>query len=189
MRWLEFCLKFYMDKNMTSFSRLYYNFWTSYNNSEVTGIGLEGQLLALYLQSNIHCNAFGAYYLPLSYISNDLRLPVEQIQASLDKLNKINYCKYDTKTQYIWVCNLAFEQIGRVIKPKDKRITSFRATWKSLPLTFEFLEEIYQKYHKAFCLESHFNEISQTCGVNEAIPKTNLGLFRFFPKTLFSSNK
>ena len=77
----------------------------------------------------------------------------EKVQTALKKLCEINYCKYDTKTQYIWVCNLVHEQIGKKIDINDNRIKALQEIWKSLPLQLEFLENIYNKYYYAFHLD------------------------------------
>jgi hypothetical protein len=151
---------------MKSFSKLYSDFWVDYDNSEMLSTGIDGQLMALYLQSNTHRNMLGSYYLPLLYISSDLKLSVKKAQVALNKLCKINYCKYDEKTQHVWVCNLAFEQIGENISIKDNRIKALQAIWKSLPSKLEFLEEIYNKYHATFHLELRgFEEHPETCEI------------------------
>ena len=137
---------------MTTFSKLYSDFWINCDNTEIVNAGADVQLIALYLQGNAHHNMLGVYYLPLLYISSDLGLPVERIQTALDKLYQINYCKYDLKTKYMWVCNLVSEQIGKP-KAKDNRIIAVRDIWKSLPSKLCFLEEIHQKYHKTFRLK------------------------------------
>ena len=135
---------------MKSFSKLYSDFWINYDNSEIVGLGVEAQLMALYLQGNSHRSMLGVYYLPLLYIASDLKLPVKKVRTALEKLCKINYCKYDEKTQYVWVHNLAFEQIGEKVDERDNRIKALHAIWESLPSKLEFLEEIYQKYSTAF---------------------------------------
>ena len=145
---------------MKSFTKLYSDFWVNYGNSEVIKLGADVQLLALYLQANSHHNILGAYYLPLLYIASDLKLPVKQVQATLNKLCKINYCKYDKETQYIWVYNLAHEQIGEKIDIKDNRTKSLHAVWDSLPSRLDFLEEIHQKYNAAFHLKPRIPEKS-----------------------------
>ncbi|EKE01120.1 MAG: hypothetical protein ACD_21C00209G0004 [uncultured bacterium] len=137
---------------MKSFSKLYSDFWINYDHSEVLGTGVDGQLMALYLQSNTHRNMLGAYYLPLLYISSDLKLPVKKVQAVLKKLCEINYCKYDEKTKYVWVCNLVFEQVGEDVSDKDNCVKALQTIWESLPAKLEFLGEIYNKYHDAFHL-------------------------------------
>ncbi|EKD45293.1 MAG: hypothetical protein ACD_69C00353G0004 [uncultured bacterium] len=153
---------------MKSFSKLYSDFWINYDNSEVVSLGIDAQLMALYLQGNSHHNMLGVYYLPLLYIASDLKLPVEQVSAALQMLCKINYCKYDDRTQHIWVCNMVFEQIGEDVGIKDNRIKALHAIWESLPSKLEFLEEIYHKYHIAIHLESRvFEKPSKTCEIRE----------------------
>lgn len=149
---------------MKSFSKLYSDFWINYDNAELMGLGVNAQLVALYLQGNHHHNILGAYYLPLLYMASDLKLPVEQVKITLERLCKINYCKYDCKTQYIWVCNLAFEQIGEDIGSKDNRIKALQSIWMSLPVKLEFLEEIYNKYQDTFHLKRRAFEIPSQDG-------------------------
>ncbi len=139
---------------MKSFSKLYSDFWINYDNSKTLSAGIDGRLMALYLQSNTHQNMLGVYYLPLLYISSDLKLPVEQVKKALKKLYKVNYCKYDARTQYVWVCNLVFDQIGVGGGAKDNRIMGLQAIWDSLPLQLEFLEDVYNKYGAKFKFES-----------------------------------
>ena len=156
---------------MKSFSKLYSDFWINYDNAELMGAGVDAQLVALYLQGNHHHNILGAYYLPLLYMASDLKLPIEQVQTSLEKLCKINYCKYDSKTQYIWVCNLAFEQIGEDVGSKDNRIKALQSIWMSLPSKLEFLEEIYNKYQDKFHLKLRaFEKPTQDCKIQKEEP-------------------
>jgi hypothetical protein len=159
---------------MKSFSKLYSDFWINYDNSAVLGTGVDGQLMAVYLQSNTHQNMLGAYYLPLLYISSDLKLSVKKVHAALKKLCKMNYCKYDDKTQHVWVCNLVSEQVGEEVDIKDNRIKALQAIWTSLPSKLEFLEEIYNKYHNAFHLEKRgFENFPKVCEKeNSAAPLT-----------------
>ena len=156
---------------MKSFSKLYSDFWINCNNTELMDLGIDAQLVALYLQGNHHRNILGAYYLPLLYMASDLKLSVEQVQTSLEKLCKINYCKYDCRTQYIWVCNLAFEQIGEDVGSKDNRIKALQSIWKSLPAKLEFLEEIYNKYQDKFHLKRRaFENPTQDCEIQKEEP-------------------
>lgn len=147
---------------MKPFSKLYSDFWINYDNSEVIGLGAEAQLLSLYLQGNSHHNILGVYCLPLLYVASDLKLPINKVQITLRKLCNINYCQYDKKAQYIWVCNLALEQIGDNIDIKDNRVKAIHAIWQSLPSRLEFLEEIYQKYKTAFHLKARSFEKPST---------------------------
>lgn len=160
------------------FSKLYSDFWINYYNSEVVGLGVEAQLMALYLQGNSHRSMLGVYYLPLLYIASDLKLPVKKVRTALEKLCKINYCTYDEKTQYVWVHDLAFEQIGEKVDERDNRIKALHDIWESLPSKLEFLEEIYQKYSAAFHFAPHVFEkpskISEVKETNEI--KTELAV-------------
>jgi len=152
---------------MKTFSKLYSDFWINPDNTELMQLGLDAQLMALYLQGNSHHNMLGVYYLPLLYAASDLKLSVKKVQTTLKKLCDISYCKYDAKTQYIWTCNMALEQIGAEIDTKDNkdnRIKAIQAIWNSLPIQIEFLTEVYDKYHSIFRLNSRSTDCSESLG-------------------------
>lgn len=155
---------------MKSFSKLHSDFWINYDNTEVISLGADVQLMALYLQGNSHRNILGAYYLPLLYISSDLRLSVKKIQMTLEKLCQINYCKYDIKTQYVWVCNTLTEQIGETIDTRDNRIKPIHEIWKSLPSQLGFLQDIYNKYGESFYLEPRLVASVKSCEIKAVLP-------------------
>ena len=161
---------------MKSFSKLYSDFWINHDNSEVIKLGLDAQLMALYLQGNSHHNMLGVYYLPLLYTASDLKLSVKKAHAALKKLCDISYCKYDEKTQYVWVCNMALEQIGEDIDIKDNRIKAIQTIWNTLPTKLVFLAEVYHKYqntfHLAFRFPSSFDSLNSK--IDNITSATNL---------------
>ncbi|MEI8055430.1 MAG: hypothetical protein WCH10_05485 [bacterium] len=110
-----------------------------------------------------HHNMLGVYYLPVLYAASDLKLSVKKVQTTLKKLCDISYCRYDAKTQYIWVCNTALEQFGvtaEEISTTDNRIKAIQAIWNSLPIQVDFLPDVYNKYNKIFNLKSRFDSLA-----------------------------
>ena len=168
---------------MKSFTKIYSDYWTSNENREINNAGIDCQLIAFYLRSNSHSNALGAYYLPLLYISSDTGIPFKQVRIAVNKLCKINYCKYDFELQYIWVLDLALEQVGNVIGENDIRVGALRIIWKSLPQELGFIKEIYQQYHSKYYLEPRVFEKP----VDRSLSNSNL--FRFLSKILFWNKK
>lgn len=138
------------------FTKLYSDFWINPDNAELMQLGIDAKLMAIYLQGNPHHNMLGVYYLPILYAASDLKQSIKKIQSALKKLCELSYCKYDEKAQYIWVCNVAREQLGEDVDAKDNRIKTIQAIWDSLPIKIEFLPEVYNKYHNAFNLKSRF---------------------------------
>ncbi|CAL7964446.1 conserved hypothetical protein [Gammaproteobacteria bacterium] len=148
---------------MKPFTKLYSDFWINPDNTKLMQLGLDAQLMALYLQGNSHHNMLGVYYLPVLYVASDLKLSVKKVQTTLKKLCYISYCKYDAKTQYVWVCNVALEQLGVTaedINAGDNRIKAIQAIWNSLPIQIDFLPEVYNKYNKIFNLKSRFDSLT-----------------------------
>lgn len=142
---------------MRPFSKLYVDFWINPDNTKLMQLGANTKLLAIYLQGNSHQNMLGVYYLPTLYIANDLKQSVQKIQSTLQNLCDISYCKYDAKTQYIWVCNMALEQIGEEISAKDNRTKAIQAIWDSLPIQIDFLSDVHNKYSNIFNLKCRFD--------------------------------
>ena len=101
---------------MRQFTKLY---------AEIVKLGVEGQLMALYLQGNSHHNMLGVYYLPVMYAASDLKISLKKVQTTLEKLCQVSYCRYDNKTQYIWVYNAATEQLGTDIDSKGPSKNKF----------------------------------------------------------------
>lgn len=143
---------------MKSFSKLYSDFWINPDNTELMQLGIDAKLMALYLQGNSHHNMLGIYYLPILYVASDLKQSAKKVQSALKKLCDISYCKYDEKTQYIWVCNMVLEQLGEDIDVKDNRVKAIQAIWNSLPIKINFLTDVYSRYHSIFHLEPRFTD-------------------------------
>lgn len=141
---------------MKTFSKLYSDFWVNPDNAELMQLEVDAKLMAIYFQGNSHHNMLGVYYLPILYVASDLKQSAKKVQNALKSLCNVSYCKYDAKTQYIWVCNMALEQIGEEISPKDNRTTAIQSIWNNLPIQIEFLSEVYDKYHNIFRLEPRF---------------------------------
>ena len=145
---------------MKSFTKFYSDFWINPDNTALMQLGTDAKLMAIYLQGNAHNNMLGVYYLPLLYAASDLKQSVKKVRSTLEKLCNLSYCQYDEQTQYIWVCNMALEQLGEEIDAKDNRIKAMQTIWNSLPQQISFLLQVYAKYHRIFNLKSRYLEYS-----------------------------
>ncbi|HET9145761.1 MAG TPA: hypothetical protein VFN81_06685 [Sphingomicrobium sp.] len=128
---------------MRSYSTIAPTFWTGETGRRIRKIGPEAQVLALYLLTNPHANAFGLYYLPLVIIEHETGLSAKRIAAILREL-ETDFCRYDTDAEFIWVIEMAGYQIGE-LKSEDRRLISVRRNWDQMPPN-PFTGAFYDKY-------------------------------------------
>lgn len=137
---------------MREFAKISPQFWINEQGKKIKKLGVESQLIALYLLTNPHANMIGIYYLPIAFISHEVGLTHEEANDGLQNLMKSEFCSYDHDTEYVWVHEFAFEQIGEQLKYSDNRVKAINDAFSSLP-TLPFLEKFYDKYAKSFFIE------------------------------------
>lgn len=139
---------------MREFAKVPPTFWIGKRGSHIRQLGIEAQHLAIYLLTNPHANMLGVYYLPLAIVAHEINLTYENTLQALLKLSKIDYCSYDESSEYIWVHDMAFDQIGTQLKPNDNRVKGVNIAFNLLP-DLSFLSAFYNKYSKAFYLQQN----------------------------------
>lgn len=141
---------------MRDYSKVSPHFWVGQTGRQIRALGLEAQLIALYLLTCPHANMIGVYYLPLAYISHDTGIPIEGASKALQCLCNIHFCHYDEHSEFIWVYEMALFQIGGPLDPKDKRVKGVNDTYQGLP-NLPFLHDFYEKYRNLFHLQNQRN--------------------------------
>lgn len=136
---------------MRPYSIILPSFWTGETSREIKKIGVEARSVALYLITSPHANMLGVYYLPISYISFDMGIPIEGASKALRSLCEIGFCSYDNKAEYVWIRRMAYYQVGSKLDPKEKRIKSVNKIYDSLP-NLSFLNDFYKMYCEDFYL-------------------------------------
>ena len=143
---------------MRQFTQLRPGFWTGVTGKEIRKLGLECQIVALYLISAPNANALGLYYLPLPTAAHETGLTIEKVRKSLERLRAIGFCEYDVKSEFVFVVNMARFQIGEQLGSKDKQVPWI---WRELqklqgkcPFFQQFLARYGERYHVAACLPS-----------------------------------
>lgn len=121
-------------------------------------LGVEIQLVAIYLLTCPHASILGIYYLPIAYIAHDLGIQPSVVTHALESLKSINFCLYDERTEYVWVIDMAKDQIGDKLEPKDKRVKFVNSLFKSLP-NLPFLSKFFKKYGQQFLIEEPRGEV------------------------------
>lgn len=136
---------------MRDFSKFAPTFWTGITGKQIRELGVDAQLLAVYLFTNPHTNMFGLYYLPLPFINHETAISLPKISAALVKLQSIGFCRYDKTSEYIWVLEMAGFQIGD-LKPEDNRFKALPRAWQGLPSN-PFIGDFFEKYGLKYGLE------------------------------------
>lgn len=141
---------------MRDFAKVSPQIWINDRGKELKRLGIQAQILAYYLSTNPHSNMIGIYYLPIAFIAHETGMKLEDVIHTLSQLESINYCSYDESTDYIWVHDMAFDQMGKKLKPKDKRVIAINDFFFGLP-NLPFLDKFFEKYADAFHIKMTSN--------------------------------
>lgn len=136
---------------MRDFAKISPQIWISERGREIKRLGLYAQIIAFYLQTSPHSTMIGIYYLPIAFIAHETGLQCEDIVRTLEQLNQIDFCTYDEKSEFIWVHDMAFEQIEQELKHSDHRVKGIRDSLRGLP-KLPFLDAFFDKYSEPFNL-------------------------------------
>lgn len=141
---------------MREYAKVSPQFWINDTGKKIKKLGLNAQLIALYLLTNPHATMLGIYYLPVAFIAHETGLSLEGALKGLQDLCEINFCSCDEISEYIWVHDMASDQISTQLKASDNRVKAINEAYSSLP-NLSFLQKFYEKYVHAFFLEPRHN--------------------------------
>lgn len=136
---------------MREYARVSPTFWTGDTGQAIRARGIEGSLMALYLMSAPLSNMLGLYYQPLLYAAHETGLGIEGASKGLIDCIDVGFCKYDERTQMVWVIEMAAWQIAEELKYLDKRCAGIQRDYLALPDN-PFLGEWFDRYQHAFHL-------------------------------------
>jgi uncharacterized phage protein (TIGR02220 family) len=140
---------------MREYSKVPAQFWINEQGRRVRRLGFEAQLVSIYLFTNSHATMIGIYYLPVTLIAHETGFSFEEALKGLQGLCEIKFCSYDDISEYVWVHEMASEQIGSQLKPNDNRVKAIHEIFSSLP-RLPFLKGFYEKYAQFYFLENIF---------------------------------
>ena len=138
---------------MRNYSKLSYDIWSGKTGKEVKKAGLAVRSVFSYLIVNRHVSMLGVYYLPIDYMAYDIGITVEVASQALEKLRELGFCCYDPETEYVWVYNMAYYQVGSNLKKSDKQIHQIHKIVASFPDGLPFMSEFYERYKDNFYLD------------------------------------
>lgn len=144
---------------MREYAKISPRFWINELGRKIRKLGGDAQLISLYLLTNPHANMIGVYYLPINLIAHETGLSYEIAAKALLNLCEIEFCSYDEVSEYIWVHDMALDQIAAQLKPQDNRVKAIREAFDALP-KLPFIQAFYDKYESRFCLQSQSELLS-----------------------------
>jgi uncharacterized phage protein (TIGR02220 family) len=138
---------------MREFAKVSPQIWINEQSRKLKRLGIEAQLIAFYLSTCPHSSMIGVYYLPIAFISHETGISHDVVLSTLQNLEEINVCTYDKSTEYIWVHDMAFDQISSKPKFNDNRVKAIHDAFHGLP-DLPFLDKFKEKYGEAFYMVS-----------------------------------
>jgi hypothetical protein len=126
-------------------------FWTHGTGKDLRQ-DRDARLVAVYLMSCPNSNMIGLYYLPIPTIAHELAMSYEGASKALRRVSEAGFCRYDEQTDYVWVINMAREQIAESLKPTDNRIPGIIRELEKHTKS-PFFREFIDHYASAFCLD------------------------------------
>jgi len=130
---------------MHNYRKIYPSFWAGKTACELRELGNTAHFMAINLITNAHTDILGIYHLPIPYLAHDIAISAEEATAALNKLCVFGFCRYDEKSKYIWVINMAKYQIEEALKPQDNRVKHIQTLYDLLP-ELPFLTDFYKMY-------------------------------------------
>ncbi|MBP6421575.1 MAG: hypothetical protein KA271_01650 [Propionivibrio sp.] len=104
---------------MRDYSKVSPQIWIGPTGKAIRKLGVDAQLVALYLLTSPHANMIGMYHLPVAYLSADTGIPIEGASKGLLSLISTGFCGYDEEAEIVWVYEMARFQVGDQLKAKD----------------------------------------------------------------------
>lgn len=135
---------------MREYSKISPTFWIGETGKQIRDLVRGGAnpglwTVANYLITGPHSHMLGIYYLPITYIAHDTGLTLEGASEGLRRLSDAGFCRYDPKTEMVWVVEMARFQVGQ-LQPGDNRCKDCQKAFDSLHHKCSFLSDFYVKY-------------------------------------------
>lgn len=138
---------------MREYAKIAPTFWTGTTGREVRRRGFEGVTVALYLMSSPGSNMLGLYYQPILYMAHETGLGLEGASKGLQACIEAGFCRYDDKTETVWVVEMAGYQIAKQLKASDNRCAGIQREYDALPDN-PFLSGFFDHYADRFHLSN-----------------------------------
>ena len=135
---------------MREFCQVSPSFWIGKTGKEIARLGVDAQIVALYLLTSPHSNMIGLFWCPIMYIAHETGRGIEGATKGLESLKSIGFCMYDEENEFVWVKEMARHQVGEKLKESDNKVKGVKSQLKQLPknnLIDAFLGKYSKNYH------------------------------------------
>jgi hypothetical protein len=128
--------------------------WTSETGREWRRLGASYQVLALYLITNPHANAYGLYYLPMVLMVEETGVQRTTCMKALETFAAQDFAFYDERTEWTFVKNMAARQMQLTSHPSPRApvVAGLRRWYENCPAN-PFLGAFFDHYGELFGLE------------------------------------
>lgn len=117
-----------------------HRFWIEGEGKKLGEMGMEAQIVGLYLLTNPHANRLGLYYCPIPFIVHETGLSEKKVRNGLEAARLVGFCEYDEGSGFVWVkscLDLSPEEVQKEFAalPKNPFLERFRTGYKKAPLS------------------------------------------------------
>lgn len=136
---------------MRDWGKVSADFWSRGSGKRLRGEYL-AQVVALHLVTCRWSNSLGVFYIPLASLASEIGSPLEGALAGLSVVTEAGFAYYDRASEMVWIPNHAEVEIGKALKPGDKRRPYIQEELESLG-NHPFAVSFWEKYGEAYGLE------------------------------------
>lgn len=136
---------------MREYARFAPAFWLSKICKDIRRAGVEGVVMAGYLKTAPLSNMLGLYPLSLPAAGHETGLGFEGASKGLQICIKAGLCDYDEDSEFVWVFDMAREQIGEALKVSDNQVKNVQKQYAAMEEN-PFLAGFYDRYGTDFHL-------------------------------------
>lgn len=136
---------------MREYARFAPAFWLSKICKDIRRAGVEGVVMAGYLKTAPLSNMLGLYPLSLPAAGHETGLGFEGASKGLQICIQAGYCDYDEDSEFVWVYDMAREQIGEALKVSDNQVKNVQKQYAAMEEN-PFLARFYDRYSMDFHL-------------------------------------
>lgn len=136
---------------MREYARFAPAFWLSKICKDIRRAGVEGVVMAGYLKTAPLSNMLGLYPLSLPAAGHETGLGFEGASKGLRICIQAGYCGYDEDSEFVWVYDMAREQIGEALKVSDNQVKNVQKQYAAMEEN-PFLAGFYDRYGTDFHL-------------------------------------
>ena len=127
-------------------------FWTGETGKLLRRLGRDYQVVGFYLFTCASSNMIGLYYLPLPTLCHEVGggITEEGALKVLGRLSEAQYAHYDEVSEHVYLPNMAREQLGERLVPKDNRhsaVVKLLERAKKTPFFQDFMTRYGVAYH------------------------------------------